>query len=118
MLALVLACIGIYGVMAYDVSRRTAEIGIRMALGARRSDVVGMVLRESFLLASAGIVIGIPAAVVVSMLIKTMLFGVQPADPLTAAATIAIVFGTAVLASYWPARRAARVDPMVALRYE
>ena len=117
-LALVLACIGIYGVVAYDVSRRTAEIGIRMALGARRSDVLEMILRESLQMAGLGIALGIPAALLATRLIKTMLFGVQPADPLTIGASITIMACTAAFAAYFPARRAAKVDPMVALRYE
>jgi predicted permease len=118
LLALLLASIGLYGVMSYSVVRRTNEIGIRAALGATRRDVVWLVLRETMLLVALGIAIGLPAAIASARLIRDQLFGLEPADPLTVCgATLAIV-AVAALAGYLPARRAAQVDPMVALRYE
>jgi predicted permease len=117
-LALALACIGIYGVVACNISRRTSEIGVRMALGARRSDVLGMILRQSLLLVGSGIAAGIPAAILASRLMRSMLFGVDPGDPLTIALTIAAMTTTAILAAFGPARRASRIDPMEALRCE
>jgi len=118
LLALTLACIGLYGTLSYAVARRTNEIGIRMAIGAERSSIVRMVLREALLLALLGIVIGIPAALAGSRLIATMLYGLKPTDPFTLAAATLMMIAVAALAGYLPARRAANVDPMVALRYE
>ncbi len=118
LLALTLACVGLYGVMAYAVARRTSEIGIRMALGARSADVLWMVLREAMLLVLAGVAIGVPAALTASRLIASMLFGLTPWDPLTISAATLVLVAVAVLAGYLPARRASRVSPMVALRYE
>jgi predicted permease len=118
LLATVLAAIGLYGVMSYTVSRRTREIGIRIALGAERSAVLWLVLREVALLTLIGIGIGVPGALGLSQLVKSQLFGIQPTDPLTlvvAAATLATV---GLLAGYIPARRAAAVEPVFALRYE
>jgi putative ABC transport system permease protein len=117
-LALLLACIGLYGVMAYGVVRRTREIGIRMSLGAQRRRVLWMMFRETLLLVFAGIVIGIPAVLGVARLIRNQLFGVTPADAGTLTVATLILLGVALLAGYIPALRAARVDPMVALRYE
>jgi ABC-type antimicrobial peptide transport system permease subunit len=117
-LALVLACIGVYGVVVCNISRRTREIGVLMALGARRSDVLGMVLRQSLLLVAAGIAVGIPAAILASRMMQSMLLGVSPGDPLTIALTTAAMTATAILAAYGPARRASRIDPMDALRCE
>lgn len=118
LLALTLACIGLYGMLSYAVARRTNEIGIRMAIGAERSRIVRMVLREALLLALLGIAIGIPAALAASRLVSTMLYGLKPADPFTLAAATLLMIAVAALAGYLPARRAANVDPMVALRYE
>ena len=118
LLALTLACVGLYGTLSYAVARRTNEIGIRMAIGAERSSIVRMVLREALLLALLGIAIGIPAALGASRLIAIMLYGLKPTDPFTLAAATLLMIGVAALAGYLPARRAANVDPMVALRYE
>ncbi len=118
LLALLLASIGLYGVMSYSVVRRTNEIGIRVALGAERRDVLRMVLRETMRPVIAGIAIGLPAALVSMRLIRDQLFGLEPDDPSTLCGAIIAIVGVAALAGYLPARRAARVDPMVALRYE
>jgi ABC-type antimicrobial peptide transport system permease subunit len=117
-LALVLACVGLYGLMAYAVNRRTNEIGIRMALGAKRVQIAGMVLRETLLLIILGLVIGIPAGMGASHLIASELYGLKPGDPITILIGSSVMAGIAALAGYQPARRAAKVDPMVALRYE
>jgi predicted permease len=117
-LALLLACLGLYGLMAYAVARRTAEIGIRMALGARRRGIIWLIVRETLWLVSAGAVVGIPLAVWLSRYAKTLLFGIAGADPAVFAASLAALIGVGVLAGFLPARRASRIDPMVALRYE
>ena len=118
LLAVFLSAIGIYGLMSYVVSRRTNEIGIRMALGAARSNVRNLVLREIALLVAIGIAIGIPAALAGDRLVSKMLYGLHGSDPLSLAAATLLLLAVALLAGYLPARRAARVDPMVALRYE
>jgi putative ABC transport system permease protein len=116
--AVLLAAVGIYGVMSYSVSERTHEIGIRMALSARPGDVLGLVTKLGFKLTSIGVAIGVALAFVVTRLISTFLFGVKPTDPLTYAAVALSLAAIALLACYVPARRAMQVDPMVALRYE
>jgi predicted permease len=118
LLALVLACVGLCGMMSYAVARRTNEIGIRMALGAERAKILRMVLREGMALAGLGIIIGVPAALAASRLITNILYGLKPTDPLTIASATAVLAAVAFLAGYLPAQRASRVDPMVALRYE
>jgi predicted permease len=117
-LALLLASIGLFGLMSYNVSRRTNEIGIRMALGAQRGDVLGLVMRESMLLVAIGVGVGLAAAFFASRLLATLLFGLAPRDPLTMLGAVAVMAVVSALAGYLPARRASRVDPMVALHYE
>jgi predicted permease len=117
-LALVLACIGLFGVMSYNVARRTNEIGIRMALGAQRRTVLGMVMRESMLLVTAGVLVGLGAALWAGRFVQTVLYGLAPNDPFTIASAAAVIVIVSALAGYLPARRAARVDPMEALRVQ
>jgi putative ABC transport system permease protein len=117
-LGLVLAAIGIYGVLAYSVARRTREIGVRMALGAARARVVRMVLRDSLAPVVAGSVIGIAGALLATRLMRTLLYGVSATDPLTYVVVVAVLLAVSVLASVVPASRAARVDPLVAMREE
>ncbi len=117
-LALVIAAVGLFGLMSYSVARRTNEIGIRMALGAQRGHVLGQVLRESMVLVVAGVLIGVAIALGTGRFIAALLFGLAPTDAATIGLAMAVMLGVAALAGYLPARRAARVDPMVALRYE
>ena len=114
--ALLLGVVGIYGVISYVAAQRTREIGIRIALGARAADVRQLFLRHGLKLTAVGIVLGIGLAVVVTRVMASYLFGVQPIDPLTYVAVSALLAGIAALATYLPARRAARIDPNVALR--
>ena len=118
LLALIVACVGIYGLLSYQVTRRTQEIGIRLALGAQRSDVLRLVIRQGAVLAVLGALIGIAAALAVTRYLQSFLFGVKPSDPVTIVAVAFGLIAVALLASYIPARRAMKTDPMVALRYE
>ena len=117
-LALALACIGIYGVMAYDVARRTNEIGIRMALGARAGQMMGMVLREASWMAVVGIIVGLGGVLLLTKYVKAMLYGLAPNDPWILGGAAMLLFVVALLAGLGPARRASRIDPMEALRHE
>jgi ABC-type antimicrobial peptide transport system permease subunit len=114
----VLALIGIYGVAAYAVAMRTREIGIRMALGAKAADVVRLVLRRILLLSAAGLIIGVAGSLFATRALEKMLFEVKPNDPTTMIAVATVLAATALAASWLPARRAARVDPLVALRWD
>jgi putative ABC transport system permease protein len=116
--ALLLAAVGIYGVIAYGVTQRTQEIGIRMALGAERGDVLRMVVRQALVLVVGGILIGGACALLLTRLMEGLLFQVKPGDPLTFAVVSAVLAAVALLASYVPGRRATRVDPVIALRAE
>jgi ABC-type lipoprotein release transport system permease subunit len=118
MLALALASVGIYGVMAYSVANRTNEIGIRLALGARPRQVLGMILREASWMSLAGISVGLVAALLLARLVKSMLYGLEPADPVSLAGGAALLIAVGLAASWLPARRAASVEPMEALRHE
>jgi ABC-type antimicrobial peptide transport system permease subunit len=118
LLALVLASVGLYGVRSYSVSRRTSEIGVRIALGATRGQIIALVMRETAGLTAAGVVIGLAVGLALSQLIRSMLFGLAPHDPATFAGAALILIAVAVIAGYLPALRASRVDPMAALRLE
>jgi ABC-type antimicrobial peptide transport system permease subunit len=118
LLALILSCIGIYGVMAYTVTQRTREIGLRMALGAQRTDVLRMIMAFGIRLMFAGVMIGLAGAFASSRFLASLLYGVKPSDPRTLIAVSLLLIAVALLAGFIPARRAAKVDPMVALRYE
>jgi predicted permease len=118
LLAAFLVATGLYATLAYAVTRRTPEIGIRMAMGAQRGEVLWMVLKESILLCVAGAFIGVPLALACSRVLRSMLFGVQPSDPLAIVLGLSGLLAVALIASLIPARRAASIDPMKALRYE
>jgi predicted permease len=117
-LALLLACIGLYGLLSYEVTRRTREIGIRMALGARRADLIRMVVWQGIALACVGTTVGLAAAFGIGKLLKSLLYGVKPGDPITLVAVSVLVIGVALCAAFVPARRATTVNPVIALRYE
>jgi ABC-type antimicrobial peptide transport system permease subunit len=116
--ALILAAVGIFSVMNYAVTQRTAEIGIRMALGAGTRDVFQLIVGHAVKLVGIGAAIGVAGALMSSKAIGSLLYGVKPADPWTFAAIVVMISATALLASYLPARRAAKVDPLVAIRYD
>jgi predicted permease len=116
--ALLLAAIGIYGLMAYSVQQRTQEIGIRMALGASSQDVRSMVVKQGMALALTGVVLGVAAALGLTRLMASLLYGVTPRDPIAMTSVAVLLIGVALAATYFPARRASRVDPVVSLRYE
>jgi predicted permease len=118
LLALLLACIGLYGILSYGVASRTNEIGIRMALGARRRDVFWLILREALLLVIAGVIVGLPIIFAVTRLASTLLFGLTPTDPVSLLFAALLMLAVAMVAGYLPSRRATRVDPLIALRYE
>jgi ABC-type antimicrobial peptide transport system permease subunit len=117
-MALLLGTIGLYSVISYSVSQRTREIGIRMGLGAQRRDVLEMIVAQGFKLTLIGLAIGIVGALALTRFLSSLLYGVKPTDPLTFIGVSVLLAAVALLACYIPARRAVRVDPMVALRYE
>lgn len=117
-LALLLACIGLYGILSYGVASRTNEIGIRMALGARSRDVLWLILREALLLVAVGVAVGLPLVFALTRLASTLLFGLTPTDPVSLLCAALLMFAVALVAGYLPSRRATRVDPLVALRCE
>jgi predicted permease len=117
-LALLLACVGLYGLLSYEMARRRREIGIRMALGAEKRDVLKMVVGQGIRLALIGVVVGVAGALALTRFLSSLLYGVKPTDPLTFVAVSSILIAVALVACYIPARHAAKVDPMVALRYE
>jgi predicted permease len=118
LLALLLASVGLYGILSYGVASRRNEIGIRMALGAQTGNVLSMILREAVMLAFVGIIVGLPFVFGVTRFASTMLFGLTPTDPLSLTAAAVFLFGVALLAGFLPARRASKIDPLEALRYE
>jgi putative ABC transport system permease protein len=117
-LALLLAMVGLYGVISYSVAQRSHEFGIRMALGATKGDILSLIVAQGFRLAMAGIIVGMAGALALTQVLTNLLFGTTPTDPLTFGAVALLLVGVTLLACYIPARRAAKVDPVVALRYE
>jgi ABC-type antimicrobial peptide transport system permease subunit len=118
LLAGLLAAIGLYGVMSYTVTRRSSEIGIRLAMGARRTDVLRMIVREGGVLVGVGLAIGAALGLGASHAAQSLLFGLQPNDPATMIAALVLLAGIGLAASYWPARRASKLDPAAVLRNE
>jgi len=118
LLALLLACVGLYGILSYGVASRTNEIGIRMALGAQARNVRWLILREALLLLLAGVIVGLPLIVAVKRLAATLLYGLTPADPMSLGLAALLLFAMTLLACYPPARRATKVDPLTALRHD
>jgi ABC-type antimicrobial peptide transport system permease subunit len=118
LIALVIAAVGIYGVAFYSIARRTREIGVRMALGASRQDIMWSVLRQGFILTSIGVAVGLAGAWLLTRYLETLLFGVTPTDGLTFALASALLSIVSFVAMWHPARRATRVDPLAAIRYE
>ena len=117
-IALALATVGVYGLLQYSTARQTHDIGIRMALGARKGDILRMIMRHGLRLTLVGVVVGVAGAVALTRVLSSLLYDVTPTDPLTLVVVSCVLVAMALLASYVPARRAAKVDPMVALRYE
>ena len=115
---LLLACVGLYGVVSYETTRRTHEIGIRMALGARRSDVLRLVMRQTVIVVTIGAGIGVALALAASRLIASVLYGIAPTDPIAIGSALTVLIGVALAAAYLPARRASQLDPTQALRFE
>jgi macrolide transport system ATP-binding/permease protein len=118
LLALVIACVGLYGTVAFNVARRTTEIGIRAALGASAGRIVWMILRDVCVMAAAGLAIGLPLALAGSRYVKTFLYGIAPNDPAAIAAAVAVLLAAGLLAGFVPARSASRIDPLMAMRCE
>jgi putative ABC transport system permease protein len=118
MMAVALAAVGIFGVVTYSVTQRTQEIGIRMALGAKRKDVLLLIMRQGTAQAGYGIVLGLVAALLLTRFLRNMLFGLTALDPMSFVLALLLFAAVSAFASYWPARRATKVDPLVALRYE
>ena len=115
--SLILACIGIYGTLTYLVNRRISDIGIRMALGAHRRDVIQLIVRESLTPVVAGLILGLVCALLVTRSLESLLFRISPRDPITLAAAVIFLLTTAAFAAFLPARRASQIDPMIALRH-
>jgi ABC-type antimicrobial peptide transport system permease subunit len=116
--AVALVCLGLYGLMAYEVSRRTGEIGLRMALGAQRSAVMRLIMARSTILVGSGITLGLLAAMALGRLVQSLLFGVRSTDPVMLLLTAVMLLAVGAAAAYWPARRATRLDPIASLRHE
>ena len=117
-LALLLSAVGLYGTISFAVARRTSEIGIRMALGAEQSGVLGMVLKDAMTLLGVGVAVGLPLSIAAGHLLQSLLFGLGSFDPVSAVCAVVSLAAVAAIAGYLPARRASHVDPIVALRYE